>query len=35
MTKGFTQNSSTEATAGNYDASRIAILKDITRQFVR
>lgn len=28
MTKGFTQNSSTEATAGNYDASRIAILKD-------
>ena len=28
MTKGFTQNSSTEATAGSYDASRIAILKD-------
>ena len=28
MTKGFTQNSSTEATAGKYDASRIAILKD-------
>ncbi|MBQ8673980.1 MAG: alpha-amylase [Bacteroides sp.] len=28
LTKGFTQNKSTEATAGNYDASRIAILKD-------
>ncbi|MCD7900382.1 MAG: alpha-amylase [Bacteroides sp.] len=28
MTKGFTQNSSTEATVGNYDPSRIAILKD-------
>lgn len=28
MTKGFTQNSSTEATAGSYDALRIAILKD-------
>ena len=28
LTKGFTQNSSTEATASNYDASRIAILKD-------
>ena len=28
MTKGFTQNSSTEATAGKYDASRIVILKD-------
>lgn len=28
LTKGFTQQSSTEATAGNYDASRVAILKD-------
>ena len=28
LTKGFTQKPSTEATAGNYDASRIAILKD-------
>lgn len=28
LTKGFTQNRSTEATAGNYDASRVAILKD-------
>lgn len=28
MTKGFTQHSSTKDTAGNYDASRIAILKD-------
>jgi len=28
LTKGFTQKSSTEATAGNYDASRIAILKE-------
>jgi len=28
LTKGFTQRSSTESTAGNYDASRIAILKD-------
>ncbi len=28
LTKGFTQQSSTESTAGNYDASRIAILKD-------
>jgi len=28
LTKGFTQKQSTEATAGNYDASRIAILKD-------
>ena len=27
LTKGFTQNSSTEETASNYDASRIAILK--------
>ena len=27
LTKGFTQNSSTEATAGNYDQSRIDILK--------
>lgn len=28
LTKGFTQNSSDDNTAGNYDASRIAILKD-------
>lgn len=28
LTKGFTQRNSTESTAGNYDASRIAILKD-------
>ena len=28
LTKGFTQRQSTEATASNYDASRIAILKD-------
>lgn len=28
LTKGFTQNPSTESTASNYDASRIAILKD-------
>ena len=28
LTKGFTQQSSTEATAGNYDADRIAILKE-------
>lgn len=28
LAKGFTQNSSTEATAGNYDASRVAIWKD-------
>lgn len=28
LTKGFTQNQSSEATAGNYDASRIAILKE-------
>ncbi|MDR2145043.1 MAG: T9SS type A sorting domain-containing protein [Tannerella sp.] len=28
LSKGFTQQSSTEATASNYDASRIAILKD-------
>lgn len=28
LTKGFTQKSSTESTASNYDASRIAILKD-------
>lgn len=28
LTKGFTQTASTEATASNYDASRIAILKD-------
>lgn len=31
MTKGFTQNNSTEATASKYDASRIAILKDYNR----
>ena len=28
LTKGFTQKQSTESTAGNYDTSRIAILKD-------
>ncbi len=28
LTKGFTQKKSTESTAANYDASRIAILKD-------
>jgi 1,4-alpha-glucan branching enzyme len=28
LTKGFTQKSSTEGTASNYDATRIAILKD-------
>lgn len=28
LTKGFTQKSSSEGTASNYDASRIAILKD-------
>lgn len=28
LTKGFTQQSSTEATASNYDASRVAILKE-------
>ena len=28
LTKGFTQRKSTEATAANYDASRVAILKD-------
>ena len=28
LTKGFTNNPSNEATSGNYDASRIAILKD-------
>ncbi|MGB4567460.1 MAG: alpha-amylase family glycosyl hydrolase, partial [Dysgonamonadaceae bacterium] len=28
LTKGFTQKQTTEATAGNYDDSRIAILKD-------
>lgn len=28
LTKGFTQRNSTESTASNYDASRIAILKD-------
>ena len=28
LTKGFTQKSSNEGNAGNYDASRIAILKD-------
>ncbi|MGL4851303.1 MAG: alpha-amylase family glycosyl hydrolase [Phocaeicola sp.] len=28
LTKGFTQKKSTEATASNYDASRVAILKD-------
>ena len=28
LTKGFTQKSSTESSANNYDASRVAILKD-------
>ena len=28
LTKGFTQKSSSESNAGNYDASRVAILKD-------
>lgn len=28
LTKGFTQKQSSESTAGNYDASRVAILKD-------
>lgn len=28
LTKGFTQKSSTESSASNYDASRVAILKD-------
>lgn len=28
LTKGFTNQSSTEATSGDYDASRVAILKD-------
>lgn len=28
LTKGFTQKSSTESTASNYDASRVAILKE-------
>ena len=28
LTKGFTQKQSTESTAGNYDATRIAILKE-------
>lgn len=28
LTKGFTQTKSTESTASNYDASRVAILKD-------
>lgn len=28
LTKGFTQKNSSESTAGNYDASRIAILKE-------
>ncbi|MCL1938004.1 MAG: alpha-amylase family glycosyl hydrolase [Candidatus Azobacteroides sp.] len=32
LTKGFTQNPSTEATASNYDASRIAILEDYYSQ---
>lgn len=32
LTKGFTQKSSTESTASNYDASRIAILKDYNDQ---
>ncbi|NLO72015.1 MAG: alpha-amylase [Porphyromonadaceae bacterium] len=32
LTKGFTQKSSNESTASNYDASRIAILKDYYAQ---
>lgn len=32
LTKGFTQKSSTESSASNYDASRIAILKDYFAQ---
>ena len=32
LTKGFTQRSSTEATASNYDASRIAVLKEYHNQ---
>ncbi len=32
LTKGFTQKSSTESTAANYDATRIAILKDYYSQ---
>ena len=32
LTKGFTQRKSTESTASNYDASRIAILKDYYNQ---
>ncbi|MDF9831754.1 alpha-amylase family glycosyl hydrolase [Parabacteroides sp. PF5-6] len=32
LTKGFTQNRSTEATAGTYDASRVAILKNYNDQ---
>ena len=31
LTKGFTQRSSNESTASNYDASRIAILKDYNK----
>ena len=34
LTKGFTQKTSTEATASNYDASRIAILKDYHNQII-
>lgn len=31
LSKGFTQKQSTEATASNYDASRVAILKDYSQ----
>lgn len=34
LTKGFTQNSSDEGSAGNYDASRIAILKDYNQAII-
>lgn len=34
LTKGFTQKSSTETNAGNYDASRIAILKDYNQAII-
>lgn len=35
LTKGFTNKASTESTAANYDASRIAILKDYYSHIVR
>lgn len=34
LTKGFTQNKSTEATVSNYDRSRIEILKDYNNKIV-